>query len=343
MRKHNLLAKPLLALLLITALFTSSLPLSAINVSEVYLNEEKRNEVILALQNDQSEIKRILDYYNYTVVEDSLAPVYNIDLLDYSRNEVIDFVLLTTDDSQKDVVYTVKLVDKNDEYAGNIKFYVRDNVAHHWYSTFKSDDEATPTMASCSYADHAERIRKCLGLDTVIPDTDVKYVLIDYLGDYFYIHNSDYSIYFAVGYMPNEQQSNNGTDRFIDDRQLKVIGDRYLKKYNNLMEQKEQWEKEHPGEIWDYDGGYSISNTISFCSEIDNIIDIDGYFKNAAIKNVVTDDEVVIKTVSKTVKPSELEIKTNDGLLIGIIIASAFSAVCLTVLLVVIYRKKRIQ
>jgi|GEM_PF-1524113 len=165
---------------------------------------------------------------------------------------------------------------------------------------------------SLSYADHAERIRKDLGRDSFVSPYDVKLVRLAGVGFAFYIKDNGNEVFVPAGVMlktayketvvtkpasSGKDISQNetlaglvsaeddalkdnlslaGKDIVYSVSDLKVIADKELEKYNDRHQRKEEWEREHPGELFLYITGEN-SNAVYECSYMENIIDVASY------------------------------------------------------------------
>ena len=311
-------------------------------ISSVYASKEECRSVADILKNDDGDISHYLDYNNFKIIEASITPVYSIDPLNYSRTNSIELIRLYDNNIKYGSLFVVKLVDKDENYAGNLNFSIKDDTAYFLGASIISDEGYS--LASCSYADHAERIRKCLKETQIIPPSDVKYVIIERIGEFFYIRNENHDIFIAVGYASDSSTDGSTiVDYTLNKTELKTISDDRLRQYEKIIEEKENWEKEHPGEEWHVygsGGGIPIS---SVCSEVDNIIDIDAFFKNTSIKEIDNKvNQVAIKTTNNTQNyKSEIETETkNTSNTWTVLIVSMFAVVLIALIIIVLKRKR---
>jgi hypothetical protein len=101
-------------------------------------------------------------------------------------------------------VYIAKTITSGGQFGGNIMFYIEDGVA---YNMMYTPSEYSPILpekgnrypASASYADHAKRIATALDEKNIISPYDVKYVVADMIGDFYYINNASHNVFVAVG------------------------------------------------------------------------------------------------------------------------------------------------
>lgn len=274
----------LYTLISIFVLFILSLPCFAEESSPamVYASGEELQYVFDSTQKEDSEFYKLLGYDGLSVVKETISPVYTIDLFEYSRTNEMTVVPLYSGEKNEDKVYIAKMIDKKSEYAGFIQFYVKGGIAYRMFSLeYPFDYRNSSIQASPSYADHAERIRKCLNADSLISPYDVKYLCLDGLGDFFYIKNQNYDRLIAVGVVSDKDGTNSAdviTDYSLDRAELKQIADSQREQRDKMLAEKEAWEKEHPGETWVMiGGGYGTSYASGVCSEVDNIQNVAEY------------------------------------------------------------------
>lgn len=284
--------KKLWLMSIIALLFVTVIPCHASEFYEeksmIYATGSDQETIYKLLQKDSFDFKKSLDSLSLTVVKESISPVYTIDLLEYAETGVINVKPSlagkesTDNKNNRGNVYIAKTITTQQEFGGNIMFYVEDNVA---YSMFFTPSDKTNNVsryqASCSYADHAVRIQNRLKEDKFVSVYDIKYVIINSVGDFFYISNNKHNTLIPVGYISSDA-SDLGFTAQVDtlihvDSDLKTLADNRLEEHKAFIRKKEQWEKEHPGELWDYTGDNSVSPLISGCSQVDNIQNIAEY------------------------------------------------------------------
>ncbi|MBQ1848567.1 MAG: hypothetical protein II135_11220, partial [Clostridia bacterium] len=174
-------------------------------------------------------IPAALECDELSVVKESITPIYYIDTLEYARTGVMTIERAFAGGLDTEPLYIVKLIDKEGNFAGNMTFRVKDGVAKPSGQTIVSEDGFC--TASCSYADHAERIRKYLGEDELIPPTDVIFVLAEDICQFFYIKNEKYDLFFAIGCLPTNYTKKycvGEDDMAVDAAKLKELSDRQL-------------------------------------------------------------------------------------------------------------------
>jgi len=243
--------------------------------SIVYVSGDELEFVYSALQKDR--IPAILESDGLSIVKESISRVFYLDTLECARASEITIKPLFDDDENSEPIYIAKLTDKNANYAGNIRFKVKDGIAYQQYTTIKS--ETASTQAPCSYADHAERIRKCLGEEELIPPTDVIYVLAEALGDFFYIKNEKHDQFICVGYLHENDAGNYSCDYdwVLTAEEFKELCNQELQRYERDMAEYDEWRAEHPDEEYPYIGGYGVYSTSNQTVDINDIIDISEY------------------------------------------------------------------
>lgn len=218
------------------------------------------------------------------LVKESITPVYTVDMYEYAETGIFKyyFTVINHDDpsdthsTEKGNFFVIKAVDSQGEYIANVYFAILEDHAyiHH---TQKAD-----FAASCSYADHAERIRKLLNKDELISPYDVKYFFINKTGNFFYIETDGEVFLIPVGVQKTGSGENGEENEYFGrvvsiEGELKEKADKQWEDYLRFIAFRDEWEKEHPGEIFDYTGGASVSPIYSECSGVDNISNIYEY------------------------------------------------------------------
>ena len=178
----------------------------------------------------------------------------------------------------------------------------------------------------------------------MIPLSDVKYVIIERIGEFFYIKNESHDIFVSLGLIYNKStEGSTVTDYTLNKTELKILSDNRLRQYEKMMEEKKEWEKEHPGEEWHYygsDGGTPIS---SICSEVDNILDIDAFFERALIKEAddIAGQAAAKKTniIQRNKVETETETKNTTNTWI-VLIVSTITVVLIALIITFLNKKK---
>lgn len=276
-------------------LFAMSTPCYA-NSSEcksmVYVSGEQADGLYELLQKESYDLYKGLKFDSLTVVKESITPIYTIDLLDYARTGELKIVPLWKSHTGlsgngKGNAYIAKTITADGKYGGNIMFYVENGVAYNMlytpseYSPSWPDDGAGHQYpASASYADHASRIANILCEKDLISAYDVKYVIIDRVGEFFYIDNDKHGTLVSIGMISTDKsnQSSDAVDCHIGTGdELLTLAKKQLAQYETFLKEKAEWEAANPGKTWDRVGGYSVPPIISECSQVDNIVDIAAY------------------------------------------------------------------
>ena len=245
---------------------------------------------------EYSSIKKRMIENNCKIVKESIAPLYELDLLEYARSGNIKIVPYSQRNHERDVLfqcYVAKVVMPNGEFAGNLKFFVKDgkaifDILNKGYELDVSNREHYRQYTiSYDYADHAERIRKILDRDDYVSVTDVKAVYVPCYGHVFWIDNgSGFPIIIPCNFEPNVnhkdydyESAKNLTDTIITESELYATAKNELSLYEDYFEQVERWESEHPGETAQFFGYIygRLSPQPLLCSEVDNISNVYEY------------------------------------------------------------------
>ena len=252
-----------------------------------YASSAEQDAIYELLQQDSFDFKKSLELRSLTVVKESIAPVYTVDLLDYAETGVFKIVPTngeyrpaSTPSNSK--FYVAKLVTASGEYGGKIIFSIEDDGV----ARFSDFSPATASagkgyQASCSYADHALRIKYILDTKDFVSQYDVKYVNLGYMGDFFYIETDGKEYLIPIGKaMPDDGTfvSAETINRILSFEELKSIADEYWQAEEERRIFVETWKKEHPGEEMPaFTGGYNPPSIASTCSRVDNILNISEY------------------------------------------------------------------
>ncbi len=287
-------------LLILLILPFSSRSAAAENEKEmVYLSGEELDR-IYALTTDESFVwSKSLKSDSLMIVRESIMPIYTIDMYEFAETGKFEvkpmWVSIRGEDNEgKGNFYAAKLINEKKQFAGNIIFNVEEdgetNLGNFLYApgnpppSSKDEDVSSQTYyLSYSYADHAERIKNILNSKEIISPNDVKLLSLPWVGMFFYVKNENYDILIPTG---TARYDGKKSDSMLVDRtvnpyvELKAIADNLLADADRYKAEKEAWEKEHPGEIYQvYGEGFSgASEIVSGCSSVNNIINISEYF-----------------------------------------------------------------
>lgn len=313
--------------------------------SMVYEHGEKLDIIYETIQKDSYDLHLALKYSSLKVLKESITPVYEVDLLGTARSGEITIIPMWRSHTGLlgdgvGNVYTAKTITSDGKFGGNIMFYIENGVA---YNMIYSPSEYSPMWfengyhypASASYADHAKRIAAVLKEKDMISPHDVKYVVADTIGEFFYVDNAAHSVFVSVGYISNNETGNFLTDYYIDETGLINLAKEYSQRREDLLNEKASWEASHPGEIWFKTGANGLSPIMSDCSSVDNIIDITDYL-NIDIKAMQVSQESDISNKINNTKG-----KAHSGLIIGIISGIALIAMIIVISSIYVIRQKK--
>ena len=168
---------------------------------------------------------------------------------------------------------------------------------------------------SCSYADHAERIRKMLNKDEFIPVSDVKYIGMNNgfgsMGSFFLIDYNGEQVIIPVGSKYTDSNETYPCDEIISFSYLYEQAKMYLKAYE-FSNKVSEWFEEHPGEEFPYRDEADDLGTpfipYGTCSQVENIINVYEYLGIDYADNDTTEPtETPDVTPAETVTPTEQE------------------------------------
>ena len=313
--------------------------------SMVYEHGEKLDIIYETIQKESYDLHLALEVSSLKVLKESITPVYEVDLLETARSGEITIIPMWRSHTGlrgdgEGNVYTAKTITSDGKFGGNIMFYIENGVA---YNMIYSPSEYSPMWiengnhypASASYADHAKRIAAVLNEEDMISPHDVKYVVADTIGEFFYVDNAAHSVFISVGYISNNETGNFLTDYYMDETGLINLAKDYSQKREDFLNEKASWEASHPGEIWFKTGINGLSPIISDCSSVDNIIDITDYL-NIDIKAMQVSQESDVSNRVNNTKG-----KAHSGLIIGIISGTALIAMIIVISSIYVIRQKK--
>ena len=270
----------ILMIAIISTCFFACIPREEDLGTMVYASPEEQNEVYELIMKNISELDlKYLTYYDLAVVKESITPLYYIDMIEYAKTG--NLKISRRRYSLKGKIwegYVAKTITADDKFGGNLYFYVCGNMINvhgdpcspHWDGPLSA--ESTDFHASCSYADHAERIRLCLGKSEIIPAENVRFLNNDSTG-MFYIKDGDNEYFIPGGYETSRHEME--TDVVLSISDMEALAQEYLRIENENRKANEEFQKTHPGEQMI---GMQLPPTVGgLCSRIDNIINIYEY------------------------------------------------------------------
>ncbi|MBE6552525.1 MAG: hypothetical protein E7665_10410 [Ruminococcaceae bacterium] len=266
---------------ILTLCLTVSGPVYASEEKEmVYADKKTQNELYSMLNSSTFDLYAALQADNLMIVKESITRVYTISLLKYAQSGSFEVEPMTSG-VDKNSVYIAKVVTSDGAYAGNISFYVNNNTAYNLLfspspvlSDYYAGVENPRYIASCSYADHAQRIQGMVNRSSFVPVENVKYIVIDNVTQGFLVEDEKTFNIIPAGYMSTERF--NTVDVNLTSSDLSDLASEYLENYNKQMKEREEWASKHPNEEWSFTGAY-LSPIISGVSAVDNINNIYEY------------------------------------------------------------------
>ncbi len=163
----------------------------------IYASKSTQEIAYQSVQKETFGYYKLFESLKIKILKESITPVYTIDMFEFAKSGVMTLKLdvkgksPSEEDKKQGNVYIAKLITEDGEYAGNIKFYIEAGVAYSLLfkpsmvvqkQLLSSADsqlfmgKSQQYMASCSYADHAERICKILSKDEFVSSSNVKFV-----------------------------------------------------------------------------------------------------------------------------------------------------------------------
>jgi hypothetical protein len=219
---------------------------------------------------------------------ESLTPIYFMDFLEYAETGDFKIVQLGTNSyidgvptDKGNPVYMVKTITEKGEFAGNCIFHVENNIAY--ITGFTPSYQLVPEnvmVISTNYTDHAERIARLAGKDTYFPASAVRYVILDRVGEVFYINDGETEMLVVISAAGDIFYGDNGEVAFVDDR-LRAKANERLDEHNERLAFIEEWEAANPGENFADQGftggGFGAPLFTVSSADINDIININEY------------------------------------------------------------------
>ena len=250
----------------------------------VYASRDVRETLYAATQEESFNLFKALKNRGWKIVEESITVMYTIDMEELADNGNLVVKPVFDEDADDGGVYVAKLVNDEGEYVGNLSFTIEDGIAfgHLLDGTPETQAQNGKYGASCSYADHAVRIQNILKESEFVSVYDVKYIAVDYIGQFFYIENRDEAILIPVGYVyvnaEQDVEPSDNAENWWTAEKLRVQVDKIVNWKREIEAFAEAWKAEHPGEAYTHTiGGPPVSAAVVSCGPIDNILNIDEY------------------------------------------------------------------
>lgn len=225
----------------------------------VYLCEEEQERIMLIIMNDD-KFSEYLKYYHMTIDKTSIMPTYKAAVVDYSQTDVLNI-------SRNSNNYVSDCLDENGNFTGVLIFRADDKSAKyisfasalHYIDLDHPELGMEENVQSRSYRIHEDFIKKNVGED--VTEKDVIFVGTDLpFTQGFYIKGNENreDVFVQISNRP-------GPSVVIPVKtELKELGQKRYEELQNFLAEKEQWEKEHPGETYIAVGG---SGSDSYRSE----------------------------------------------------------------------------
>ena len=211
-----------------------------------YASPDIQEEIYQMLQNPEkcTRIRTFVDR-GFKLVKESIAPVYLVSLNSFAKTGKI--TLTPKKNMEGNQVYVAKFLLPDGRYGGNIKLSVTQDGL--FGGSIQYSFECKKFMIengdkieigryaneSCSYADHAERIRKMLNKDEFIPVSDVKYIGMNNgfgsMGSFFLIDYNGEQVIIPAGSKYTDSNETYPCDEKISFSYLYEQAKMYLKAY----------------------------------------------------------------------------------------------------------------
>ena len=285
----------LFALLALSLCVPMTVSASETSGEMVYCSNAEREEIWQRIQTEKPSPWEELEEAGIQIVKESITPVYTIDWTALAETGEVEVKLNVTPhiSGANYYSYVAKTITAEGEYGGTYIITVFDDgrvigyftpspaIDHYRYDSITGKRRSN--SASCSYADHAERIRLLLNKEEIVSPYDVKYVflasqMVHPRGAYFYIESEQ--VFIPIGVTSASATEKDVRDFVLTPEDMRPQAEKDLEEYNAFLERKAAWEKEHPGETFLAVGGegspYSFS-AAPVCSHLGNVNNIAEY------------------------------------------------------------------
>ncbi len=220
------------------------------------------------------------------ILKDSIFTKYTLDYIEYANTGNI--VLSQTDYAGGKTIFA-KVVDSNGNSKGRISIRLIDERIYVFIrkATCEADDIQ---YISIDYADHAERISKLLGVDYIIPATDVRFVYFSWylnIFDGFWVKHKDIEAFVFTGYVSDRIENDPDYIHQVQDAKLVMsmqdVRDKCIELAEIDRQEREEWgERYDNGEI--LYGGPDSGITIPYISGVNSITNITEYLHLDEVK-----------------------------------------------------------
>lgn len=283
--------KKITILIIICLLMTFVMPVFAKGSSDdmVYASVSEQNKIYEMITSDAYDGYAYVKYHNYEYIKESITPVYTLDVYEFAEKGTVNLVPRVTEQYvgeklESGRVYVVKYVDVNKSFRGNEFFVVTSSGVAFLCDEIVVDDPNISNPVSCSYADHAERVKNVLNTNGFVSTTNVRFVTIEGIGSYFYVSQRRNNGFFSVSYETNENQKLGdmaGKDpELITVSELQKYAGRYVKEREEAEKKAEEYLKAHPGS--QVIGGPLVLGCMGPCSGVKDIYNINEYLAAGA-------------------------------------------------------------
>ncbi|MBR5278635.1 MAG: hypothetical protein IKU23_05140 [Clostridia bacterium] len=300
----------------------------------VYAPKSVQDFLYQATQSEDFDQYDFLKSLNLSIVKETITKVYTLDFLEYSVTNHFELKpsvvsnRASEEEQREGNEYIAKLVTADGEHAGNIFLHKIGNVV-------SGDIDPAPILQehfsdtrfrqSCSYADHAERIKQILGTEEFVSAADVAFIRQSNIGLCFLINHQGKQVAIPIGYYNPALETE--TDYIYSNEKLKEISDWWVLEDKAYWEIKAEYEKEYPDFPFFIAGDNCCGipcprPIIAGCSTVNNIQNIYEYlneevnsdepiFKGDSSPSETTDNES--KDVTENSKDPNTDVSTATG------------------------------
>jgi len=335
----NILTVLLIAGILLMIPFTASaVDTSKMPGESVYASVAEQNEVYDIIQNSDNLIN-FLKRRNLSLLKESITPYYTVDFLAYAETGEFKLSKMGTASfidgiptEEGESIYLAKTVIEN-EFAGNIIFYMEDGVAQLMMFTPSALlDQQNTSAISISYADHAERIAKLANKETFFPASAVRYAVVDRVGEVFYVNDGKTEMLVVISAAGDVFYGDKGEIAYINDELRKKANERLEERKQELAE-IEEWKAAHPDEEYTFTGGGFKSMYGVKSEDVNDITNISKYLASNTANDTLLSIGITEASNSKET--------SSTGISAIVLVIISFVAVLIATTIIIIRKRNQ--
>ncbi len=247
--------KRIISAFILLSLLALAFPFSSFGAfaesESVYASKDTQEIIYKMTQDESFEYYDVIKTKKLTVLKESITPVYYVDMLEFAKTGVLN---IKPDSNPSRSDYHAKVIDEQGAFFGNMEFTIEDGELTVCYFRTIEDTRQGWSLdiydSSISYVDHAERIRRLLDRDEIVPPSDVRYVMLDRMGAHFSVKTESGYVFVSLGRHEVGKPKTVVYSSLYYEEGLKASADAYLIEYEEYLIELEKYREEHNGGIF---------------------------------------------------------------------------------------------